>query len=469
MKWSKAKHLGRISNRKAIISLMVVVALVVTSAVTAVAMSPQVASIESTTPELSILNMTHDPTEALVDESVVWTVVVEVQEPAQLGKGLLFTWDWDDGSYTVYHMKSLISEPIAVDVQAHAWSAAGVYDVVVSVYDGYGPQKSRFHNVSATTPFIVKDAEPNTPPIASFYLWPEEGTVDTVFMFNANSSYDFEDPVESLLVRWDWESDSIWDTDYSGDQAAEHLYAAPGDYLVTLEVMDTGGLTDTAWGNLTVVASTALTPHDPIIIIGDTDFVPENGVVGGTGTSDDPYVIGGWLRDTDYGDARTVLDARKCFVIRNCLLIGDINISDTGIYLENDDCATVEGVDASGFRFGMFAKDMGALNMDSCRIELNADGVNVFRAQSVVITRSTVSYNIVGEGNGEGINVDGAGYASISSNTMVGNLNSPVRLYSCGFGEVMNNTMSGFISQLTYTQAVVASNTVISGGISIYG
>ncbi|MFC2106627.1 hypothetical protein ACFLS0_07760, partial [Candidatus Bipolaricaulota bacterium] len=32
----------------------------------------------------------------------------------------------------------------------------------------------------------------------------------------------------------------------------------------------------------------------PISILGDTDFTTENGVVGGTGTQDDPYVVAGW-------------------------------------------------------------------------------------------------------------------------------------------------------------------------------
>ena len=35
-------------------------------------------------------------------------------------------------------------------------------------------------------------------------------------------------------------------------------------------------------------------PREPISILGNADFVEENGVVGGTGTQDDPYVIAGW-------------------------------------------------------------------------------------------------------------------------------------------------------------------------------
>src|SRR2546430_16281772 len=38
----------------------------------------------------------------------------------------------------------------------------------------------------------------------------------------------------------------------------------------------------------------ALQAHSNILIIGNSEFTPANGVVSGTGTSGDPYVISGW-------------------------------------------------------------------------------------------------------------------------------------------------------------------------------
>jgi len=34
--------------------------------------------------------------------------------------------------------------------------------------------------------------------------------------------------------------------------------------------------------------------HDPISILGNSDFTVENGVVAGSGTTEDPYIIAGW-------------------------------------------------------------------------------------------------------------------------------------------------------------------------------
>src|SRR5437660_11631331 len=42
--------------------------------------------------------------------------------------------------------------------------------------------------------------------------------------------------------------------------------------------------------------------HSPILISGNDGFTADNGVKGGTGTSDDPYVISGWtIQAQSYG------------------------------------------------------------------------------------------------------------------------------------------------------------------------
>ncbi len=62
-------------------------------------------------------------------------------------------------------------------------------------------------------------------------------------------------------------------------------------------------------------------PHDPIYIYGDKDFTWEKGVVRGSGTADDPYVIEGWVIDTLGYDYGIYIDHTKAhFIIRNCLI-----------------------------------------------------------------------------------------------------------------------------------------------------
>ncbi|MGB9861416.1 MAG: right-handed parallel beta-helix repeat-containing protein [Candidatus Bipolaricaulaceae bacterium] len=62
----------------------------------------------------------------------------------------------------------------------------------------------------------------------------------------------------------------------------------------------------------------------PILIRSDLDFTGENGVIAGSGTPEDPYLIAGWTitasKDAPYGIY--VENTSKPFVIRGCIVIG---------------------------------------------------------------------------------------------------------------------------------------------------
>lgn len=91
--------------------------------------------------------------------------------------------------------------------------------------------------------FVVMDLvpQPNRHPIAWFTLEQPPDRPDRIAV-NASRTADAEDVTELLEVRWDWEGDGVWDTEWSTTKAAIHTYPAPGDYVVALEVRDTEGL-----------------------------------------------------------------------------------------------------------------------------------------------------------------------------------------------------------------------------------
>ena len=92
----------------------------------------------------------------------------------------------------------------------------------------------------------------NTAPTASFTVDPTSGTIDTIFTFDASGSRDNEDATSVLQVRWDWENDGVWDTNYSTTKTATHQYNAPSTKTVTLEVKDTNELIDAISNIITV-------------------------------------------------------------------------------------------------------------------------------------------------------------------------------------------------------------------------
>ncbi|MCX6226549.1 MAG: hypothetical protein NTV01_17675 [Bacteroidia bacterium] len=86
--------------------------------------------------------------------------------------------------------------------------------------------------------------EPNTAPIAFFTISPGYGTIVSEFTFDASGVKDLEDPVADLQVRWDWNSDSIFDTEFTTNKIAKHKFSKGGTINITLEVKDTKGKTN---------------------------------------------------------------------------------------------------------------------------------------------------------------------------------------------------------------------------------
>jgi hypothetical protein len=86
------------------------------------------------------------------------------------------------------------------------------------------------------------EKENNTPPIAGYSITPNEGSIFTLFSFDASACSDAEDVATTLHVRWDWEGDGIFDTDFSTNKILTHQYSQTGLYNIVLEVKDSEGL-----------------------------------------------------------------------------------------------------------------------------------------------------------------------------------------------------------------------------------
>jgi PKD repeat protein len=56
-----------------------------------------------------------------------------------------------------------------------------------------------------------------------------------------------------LYVRWDWQGDGIWDTDWSVNKVVEHQFSDPAKYSVRLMVRNVAGLTANASAQVAVV------------------------------------------------------------------------------------------------------------------------------------------------------------------------------------------------------------------------
>lgn len=96
----------------------------------------------------------------------------------------------------------------------------------------------------------------NRPPTPRFHLSTPLGNLTTQFLLNAWITNDAEDLSSTLKVRWDFEGDSRWETEFSTDKILYHRFDSPGTYKIVLEAMDTQGLTDTTSAYVQVTPGT---------------------------------------------------------------------------------------------------------------------------------------------------------------------------------------------------------------------
>jgi hypothetical protein len=151
---------------------------------------------------------------------------------AEDGTGsLMVRWDWENDS-------AWDTDWTAVKAASHRYDSEGRKVVRLAVRDRGGLLASALDTLEV--------GHANVAPEACVSLAPRDGTVATLFEADASCSSDLEDASDSLQVRWDWENDGVWDTDWTKTKGASHRYETPGRKTLRVEVRDTGGLSAAA-------------------------------------------------------------------------------------------------------------------------------------------------------------------------------------------------------------------------------
>jgi hypothetical protein len=130
----------------------------------------------------------------------------------------------------------------------HQYLETGEYEVTLEIMDNDG-------NTSTVT-YPIRVIE-NTAPNASFEVSPHEATPGVEFEFDAGACSDDQYKPYYLEVRWDYEGDGTWDTDFSTTKSTSHYYDESGEYDATIQVRDPEGQTAEASEEITVLSNSA--------------------------------------------------------------------------------------------------------------------------------------------------------------------------------------------------------------------
>lgn len=80
----------------------------------------------------------------------------------------------------------------------------------------------------------------NTPPYANLTVGCRVGNPFTQFYFHSRKSWDRDESIMNLRIRWDLDDDGEWDTDLNDQMNVHHQYNEPGQYIVRMAIIDSG-------------------------------------------------------------------------------------------------------------------------------------------------------------------------------------------------------------------------------------
>ena len=95
--------------------------------------------------------------------------------------------------------------------------------------------------------FLFSCKKENLPPVASYTINPKKGTPETWFYFNAEGCRDENSSQFALEVRWDFDNDGIWDTDFSQNKEILRRFEGEGYFPVKMEVKDLIGAVNSCY------------------------------------------------------------------------------------------------------------------------------------------------------------------------------------------------------------------------------
>ena len=134
----------------------------------------------------------------------------------------LWSWNFGDGG------TSTSQNP------THTYTSTGTKTVTLTVTNGSNTASDTASVSVMTNQFSTVD----TPPIANAG-GPYITSINQTIIFDASASNDPDDTITGY--RWDYNNDTVYDTNWSSNPTATYIYTTAGTYTVKLQVKDTLG------------------------------------------------------------------------------------------------------------------------------------------------------------------------------------------------------------------------------------
>ena len=167
-------------------------------------------------------------------------------------------------------------------------------------------------------------------------------------------------PATVVVAEDDTESTSSVDTDVSSVDDPVDAEASTPDASTSSEA---------ATGSI----------RGPISILGNADFTAANGVVGGTGTTDDPYVIAAWeivVPSGEYYGVR-IENVTAQFELRGLVIQNATEMDGAGIRVGFANGGRIDGCSVANSMNGVMLVSSSDIVMENCVVYVSGRGLQV--------------------------------------------------------------------------------------------
>ncbi len=125
-----------------------------------------------------------------------------------------------------------------------------------------------------------------------------------------------------------------------------------------------------------------LNPHQPIVIIDNAGFNASNGVVGGSGTSGDPFILKDWSIKTQTGTGISISGTDVYFIIRNCWVYNGTSTANDCVKFDDVKNGNVQNCRFENSARGIYLFDCSDINVSSASFKNLDSGISFERTQS---------------------------------------------------------------------------------------
>lgn len=230
------------------------------------------------------------------------------------------------------------------------------------------------------------------------------------------------------------------------------------------------------------------TSHSPIYINGNAGFTSANGVVSGSGTSNDPYIISDWIIDSSSTNGINIRYTTAYFVIRNCDVT---SYTYKGIYLLDADNGLIEDTVVTSSAYGMYIVSscsniaISGCTVSSCSnsgLYTSCDGISIEATEFsdnanygiwALCDSATISGCVISGNDYHGIYFSACDYLTVSDSEITGSSDSGIYASGCTDPTIEGNDIHANVDNGLYlvscTGITVTENSIYSNGASYSG